>query len=189
LKAALTLGDGAAARAVIVLALVTVLDLGRTFAATTAPGQALAVAAAGGIGLCCLALLYDGRQLGLGWDRLGLRLLGGLALTAVLLVPAAVRWTGAPPLGGAAALSAVAVSVGQEIGFRGVLFAALEQAGGSALAVVGSAIAFTAVHVFSHRPEFLPAVLGVGLLLGLWRWACRDLVGPSLAHVLANLAL
>ena len=28
-----------------------------------------------------------------------------------------------------------------------------------------------------------------GLLLGTWRWACRDLVGPILGHVIADLAL
>jgi hypothetical protein len=45
------------------------------------------------------------------------------------------------------------------------------------------------VHVLSHRPEFLAAVAGAGLLLGLWRWACQDLIAPALAHVLADLAL
>jgi hypothetical protein len=27
------------------------------------------------------------------------------------------------------------------------------------------------------------------LLLALWRWACRDLVGPIIGHVIADLAL
>jgi len=27
------------------------------------------------------------------------------------------------------------------------------------------------------------------LLLALWRWACRDLVGPVIGHVAADLAL
>jgi membrane protease YdiL (CAAX protease family) len=104
-------------------------------------------------------------------------------------MPAAVRWTGAPALGGAVALTVVVVSAGQEIAFRGVVFAALQDVGGDGLAVIGSTLAFTAVHLFSHPPEFLPAVFFAGLLLGLWRWACRDLVGPVIAHVLANLAL
>jgi membrane protease YdiL (CAAX protease family) len=69
------------------------------------------------------------------------------------------------------------------------VFTALEDAGGAALAILGSSLAFAAVHLASHRLEFLPVVLGAGLLLGLWRWACRDLVAPALAHVLADLAL
>jgi hypothetical protein len=43
--------------------------------------------------------------------------------------------------------------------------------------------------MLSHPAEFLPAVAAAGLLLGLWRWACRDLVGPIVAHVLADVAL
>jgi hypothetical protein len=37
--------------------------------------------------------------------------------------------------------------------------------------------------------EFLPVVAALGLLLGLWRWVCCDLVAPITAHVLADLAL
>jgi membrane protease YdiL (CAAX protease family) len=189
LKDALRLSHGAAARAGIVLALAIGIDLGRSLSGRALPGQAPTLALAGGIALCCLGFLYDPRRLGLDRSRPGLRLVGGLALAAVLLLPAAVRWTGAPPLGGPAALAAVAVALGQEIGFRGAVFAALEDVGGPVLAVGGSSLAFLAVHVLTHRPEFLPAVLGAGLLLGLWRWACQDLVAPALAHVVADLAL
>jgi membrane protease YdiL (CAAX protease family) len=173
----------------MVLALAMGLDLSRSLAGRVLPGQAVTLALAAGMALCCLGFLYDPRRLGLDRTRLGLRLLGGLALASVLVLPAAVRWTGAPPLGGFAALAAVAVALGQEIGFRGVVFAALEDLGGPVLAVGGSSLAFTAVHVLSHRPEFLAAVAGAGLLLGLWRWACQDLIAPALAHVLADLAL
>jgi hypothetical protein len=44
-------------------------------------------------------------------------------------------------------------------------------------------------HAFSHPPEFLGAVAGAGLLLALWRWACRDLVGPIIGHAIADLML
>ena len=35
----------------------------------------------------------------------------------------------------------------------------------------------------------LGAVAAAGLLLGLWRWACKDLVAPIIGHVIADLAL
>ena len=111
------------------------------------------------------------------------------ALAGVLLLPAAVRWGGGPVLSPELGLAAVAVSVGEEVAFRGAVFAALEQAGGPVLAVLGSTAAWTAAHALSHPPAFLPAVAAAGLLLGAWRWAVRDLVGPIVGHVLADLAL
>jgi membrane protease YdiL (CAAX protease family) len=87
------------------------------------------------------------------------------------------------------AVGAVAVSIGEEIAFRGALFAALEDLGGAPLAIVGSTLLWTLAHVMSHPPEFLGAVAAAGLLLALWRWACKDLVAPILGHVIADLAL
>jgi membrane protease YdiL (CAAX protease family) len=118
-----------------------------------------------------------------------LRIIGGLALAAVLLLPAAVRASGVPILPAALALPAIVVSVGQEIAFRGALFAALDEVGGAPLAIAGSTIAWTLAHALSHPPEFLGAVAMAGLLLALWRWACRDLVAPIIGHVVADLAL
>jgi membrane protease YdiL (CAAX protease family) len=86
-------------------------------------------------------------------------------------------------------VAAVAVSVGEEIAFRGALFGALAEAGGPALAVLGSTLVWTAAHALSHPAAFLPAVAAAGLLLGTWRWACRDLVGPVVGHVIADLSL
>jgi membrane protease YdiL (CAAX protease family) len=75
------------------------------------------------------------------------------------------------------------------VAFRGALFAALDAAYGPVAAVLGSAFAFVLAHVLTHPPAFLLPVAALGLLLGLWRWACRDLVAPITAHVLADLAL
>jgi membrane protease YdiL (CAAX protease family) len=86
-------------------------------------------------------------------------------------------------------VAAVAVSVGEEVAFRGAVFAALEQAGGPVVAVLGSTAAWTLAHALSHPPAFLPAVAAAGLVLAAWRWAVRDLVGPVIGHVLADLAL
>ena len=144
------------------------------------------------LGGVALALTIAGRpadQLGLGTSRLGFRVLGGLALAAVLLLPTAARSSAAPILPASLALAAVAVFIGEELAFRGALYAALEEAGGAPLAVVGSTVAWTVAHALSHPPAFLGAVAAAGLLLALWRWACRDLVAPIIGHVIADLAL
>jgi membrane protease YdiL (CAAX protease family) len=143
----------------------------------------------GGVALALAAIGWSPARLGLGTSRFGLRLLGGLALGVVLLLPAAVRSGAAPMLPAGLAAAAVAVSIGEELAFRGALYAALEDAGGAPVAVLGTTLLWTLAHVLSHPPEFLGAVLAAGLLLGLWRWACKDLVGPIVGHVIADLAL
>jgi membrane protease YdiL (CAAX protease family) len=148
-------------------------------------GPALIV---GGIALGVTAAGWPLSSLGIGTSRLGLRILGGFALAVVLLLPAAVR-TGAPILPAGLAVAAIAISIGEEVAFRGALYAALERLGGAPIAVVGSTAMWTAAHAFSHPPEFLGAVAAAGLLLSLWRWACQDLVGPIIAHVIADLML
>lgn len=145
--------------------------------------------ALGGLALGLCAIGWRPEALGLSRRNLGLKLLGGLALAAVLLLPAAVRWQGAPVLPAPMALSAIAIAVGEELAFRGALYAALEAAWGPVAAVLGSALAFAAGHLLSHPPLFLLAVLAAGLVLGVWRWAARDLVGPILGHAIADLAL
>ena len=144
---------------------------------------------AGGLALCLLARGWSRAELGLGGGRLLPRVIGAAALTAVLLLPAAVRWTGQPPLGGPVAVMAVVIAVGEEIAFRGALFAAVREVAGPAAAVLMTDAAWTAAHALSHPPAFLAAVAGAGLVLGLWRWYADDLVAPIAAHVLADLAL
>lgn len=144
---------------------------------------------AGGAALCLTAAGRSPVELGLGRDRLALRVLGGLALTAVLLLPAAVRWQGAPPAQGPFAIGLLGIAIGEEVAFRGALYLALERWAGPVAAVLGSSAAFALAHVFSHQPAFLPVIFAAGLVLAVWRWACRDLVGPVIAHALADLAL
>jgi membrane protease YdiL (CAAX protease family) len=153
------------------------------------PGWEASALLVGGAALCALGLLVPASSLGIGRCRLAVRLLAGLALGAVLLLPAAVRGAAAPLLPAGLLLPAAVVAVGEEIAFRGALFAALDEAYGPAAAVIGSTLAFVAAHVLSHPAAFLPSVAALGLLFGLWRWAFRDLVAPMTAHVLADLAL
>ena len=156
---------------------------------TRDPGAAVAAVVLGGAALTVTVIGWPAPRLGLGTSRLGLRILGGLALAVVLLLPAAVRASAAPIIPASLALVAVVISVAQELAFRGVLYAALDEVGGAPLAIVGSTVAWTAAHALSHPPAFLGAVAAAGLLLALWRWACRDLVAPIIGHVVADLAL
>lgn len=164
------------------------VELTRALVATV-PGAVMPALILGGVALTLAAWGCSPDRLGLGTSKLGLRLLGGCALGAVLLLPAAVRMTAIPMLPAALAAAAIAVSVGEEIAFRGALFAALEDLGGPPLAVIGSTLAWTAAHALSHPAEFLPAVAAAGLLLGIWRMAFKDLVAPIVAHVIADITL
>jgi membrane protease YdiL (CAAX protease family) len=157
--------------------------------AATVPGAAIASIVLGAVALAVTVIGSSTERLGLGTSRLGLRILGGMAIAAVLLLPAAARANAAPILPASLALAAVTISIAQELAFRGALYAALDEAGGAPLAVAGSTVAWTAAHALSHPPAFLGAVAAAGLLLALWRWACRDLVGPIIGHVIADLAL
>jgi membrane protease YdiL (CAAX protease family) len=153
------------------------------------PGLTAVALVLGGTALAAMALGRPPERLGLGTSRFGLRILGGMALGAVLLLPAAVRPGAAPLLPAGLALAAVVVSAGEEIAFRGALYAALEDLGGAPLAIGGSTVLWTLAHALSHPLPFLGAVAAAGLLLALWRWACKDLVGPIVGHVIADLAL
>ena len=155
----------------------------------TQPYMAMAALIVGGAALGLVAWGTPPDRLGLGTSRFGLRIIGGLALGVVLLLPAAARSGAAPLLPAGLAVAAVAVSVGEELAFRGALYAALDELGGAPLAIVGTTLLWTAAHALSHPPAFLGAVAAAGLLLALWRWACRDLVAPIVGHVIADLAI
>ena len=175
-------------RAAALLAAILALEWTRAVAGQQ-PGLTVAALAAGGAALGATAFVFPPDRLGLDTSRLWLRVLGGCALGVVLLLPAAVRPAAVPLMTAGVATAAVAVSIGEELAFRGALYAALEDAGGAPIAVLGSTVLWTLAHALSHPPEFLGAVAAAGLLLALWRWACKDLVGPIVGHLIADLAL
>ena len=175
-------------RAAVLAAYILLVSWTRALASNM-PNASVAVLVIGGVALMLAGFAVPSQRLGLGRSRLGLRILGGLALAVVLLLPTAARASSAPILPAFLAIPAVVVSIGEEIAFRGALYAALDDLGGAPVAIVGSAALWTAAHALSHPPEFLFAVAAAGLLLGLWRWACKDLVGPIVGHVIADLAL
>lgn len=153
------------------------------------PYMAIPALVLGGAALAIVVVGWPADRLGLGTSRLGLRIVGGMALGIVLLLPAAVRSSAVPILPAGLAVAAIAVSIGEELAFRGALYAALDELGGAPIAIAGSTVVWTAAHALSHPPAFLWAVAAAGLLLALWRWACRDLVAPIIGHVIADLAL
>jgi membrane protease YdiL (CAAX protease family) len=177
-----------AVRVVLVGAYILCVEWARTYFAMQ-PHMAIASLVVGGAALGLVAVGWPAERLGLGTSRLLWRIIGGLALGAVLLLPAAVRSSGVPILPPDLALAAVAISIGQELAFRGALYAAFDELGGAPVAIVGSTVLWTAAHALSHPPEFLGAVAAAGLLLAVWRWACKDLVAPIIGHVIADLAL
>ncbi len=177
-----------AARAAVIGAYIVAVEWARA-AAMRAPDVVVPALLLGGLALIAAGIGWRPDRLGLGTSRLALRIVGGLALGAVLLLPAAARSGAVPLLPAGLAAAAVAVSVGEEIAFRGALYAALEDLGGAPVAILGSTLLWTIAHMLSHPPAFLGAVAAAGLLLALWRWACKDLVAPIIGHVIADLSL
>ena len=182
------LGTRATVRAAVVGAYVLAVEYARALV-MRAPGGVLPGLILGGAALMAMALAFPAPRLGLSASRLPLRIVGGVAMAAILLLPGAVRSGAAPLLPAGLAAAAVVVSIGEEIAFRGALYAALEEVGGAPVAILGSTLLWTVAHALSHPPMFLGAVAAAGLLLALWRWACKDLVAPIIGHVIADLAI
>jgi membrane protease YdiL (CAAX protease family) len=111
-----------------------------------------------------------------------------IGLGAVMLVRAVAG--SPPPLPIAAAtpvLSALA-AVAEEALFRRVLYDRLSRFG-TILAIVGSAVAFTLLHVPLYGIAALPVDLGAGLLLSWQRWASGTWTVPAATHVAAQLLM
>ncbi len=99
---------------------------------------------------------------------------------------------GLPPVGVALALifALIVAPAAEELFFRGVLFRALHDRHGTAIAVTGSAVAFGLVHYVPGTPIAVVVVVaaavatGVGLAIQYERR--RNLLAPLAAHVAFN---
>lgn len=109
---------------------------------------------------------------------LGLTAIGISALAAGPPVPTPWASTALP-------LSLLA-AVAEEALFRHTLYSRLARFG-VAVAIIGSAALFAAVHVPSYGVAVLPVDFGAGLLFGWQRWASGSWVVPAATHAGANL--
>ncbi|GEM_PF-2681518 len=171
--------------------LAILVSLWRDAAAGRWPGRAGPITLVGYAALllvavaACRSMRIGIGELGLGHDRLGPRLGGGAALALALTGPALIHGV-STPLALAAVLAAASVAVTEEVLFRGVLFVLVRSTFGVVPAVVVSGTAFAAAHAAIYPISLLLLGLVVGLLLGTWRAMVNDLVGPILAHTVAD---
>ena len=131
---------------------------------------------------------------GLAWPRRADAPAGAASAVPVLAVGVAAFVLGrlvggghAPqPLVLRAVLLGSLAAVAEEVFFRRFVYDALLP-GGTALAVVGSAVLFAAVHVTVYGWWVLPIDLTAGLVLSWQRWATGSWKVPAVTHVFANL--
>jgi membrane protease YdiL (CAAX protease family) len=118
-------------------------------------------------------------------------LVGGAALVVLAL---ATRWPGPwlPFQPAASFLPWVTVTVlvatAEEVVLRGALFDALDEAGGTLVALAATSVAFAMLHVPLYGWHVVPLDLGVGLFLGGFRVLSGGVAAPSVAHAVADLA-
>ena len=122
---------------------------------------------------------------------LAIGLVGGTALVVLAL---ATRWPGPwlPFRPAASFLPWVAVTVlvatAEEVVLRGALFDALDEAGGTLVALAATSVVFALLHVPLYGWHVVPLDLGVGLVLGGLRALTGGVAAPAIAHAVADLA-
>jgi membrane protease YdiL (CAAX protease family) len=86
------------------------------------------------------------------------------------------------------AVVTVLVAFAEEAVLRGVLFDRLARAGGIAIALGITTVAFALLHVPLYGWHVMPLDLAAGLVLGGLRVATRSVAAPAIAHAVADLA-
>lgn len=89
------------------------------------------------------------------------------------------------PIGASALAVAVFAAVAEEALFRRATYGWLAPSG-AAVAVIGSAVLFAAIHLPLYGVAALPVDLGAGLLLSWQRWASGTWTVPATTHAAAN---
>jgi len=130
---------------------------------STQPRAAMGALVLGGVALVVTAVGWPLERLGLGRSQFGFRILGGFALAAVLLLPAAVRASAVPILPAFLVLPAVVVAVGEEIAFRGALYAALTALTEAGVEIVPISLPTPAV-LFGGQKVSFHHISGFGLI-------------------------
>ena len=144
------------------------------------------------------ALTLLGLALAAGWrpilprlGPLGVGVVGGLILIGIpeLVGPSSRAVIGMRPDPFLAWVAVTALVVtAEEALLRGALLSALDAAGGPAVAVVGSTIAFALMHVPVYGWGVVPIDLAAGSFLAGLRYLTGGTAAPTMAHLLADLA-
>jgi len=99
---------------------------------------------------------------------------------AVKVIAQAVAWPARLALG---VMAIVLAPVGEELLFRGILYARIKQAGFPRLALWGTAILFAAIHI--NLVLFVPLLVLALALTALYEWS-DNLLAPIVAHSVFN---
>lgn len=113
----------------------------------------------------------------------------GVTLVGTLPFLLASQWIMSNPLPRAALVAiaaSVVAAVAEELFFRRLVYGWLLR-WGVTLAIVGSAVLFTAVHIPIYGWGVLPLNLAAGLIFGWQRWVTGTWTAPAVTHVVANL--
>ncbi len=96
----------------------------------------------------------------------------------------ALRWL-------AVVISAMSAGVCEETGFRGYMQQPLEERHGPLIAILLSALVFTAFHLSKAWavPAMIPVIFGAGVLLGLLAWSSGSLIPSIVGHVLMDIGM
>jgi Type II CAAX prenyl endopeptidase Rce1-like len=108
-----------------------------------------------------------------------------VGLSGVGLATLAAGRPVAAPLGTSALPLALLAAVAEEALFRRAAYGWLARSG-PAIAVVGSALLFAAVHLPLYGVAAFPVDLGAGLLMSWQRWASGTWTVPAATHAAAN---
>jgi membrane protease YdiL (CAAX protease family) len=101
-------------------------------------------------------------------------------LVAATFQPHTAQW------GGGAIAASFLVAVAEELFFRRLVYGWLER-WGPLVAILGSAIAFAAVHLPGWGLELFPVNVAAGVILGWQRRATGGWSASAVSHAIANL--